>query len=119
MIHTLLAIAVPFALLSSYSTPFEFEHALRLSCATRLFVNPRLLPLAINVAKKVGFPEGNIYLLEGNVPGKRSFGDMIKHVKNTHIPRLAVRPVKKDTLAYLIFSSGTSGLPKGRCKLLI
>jgi len=37
---------------------------------------------------------------------------MIYQVREEFTSRLAVRPAGKDTLAYLMFSSGTSGLPK-------
>lgn len=52
-----------------------------------------------------------IYILQGKVEGRRSLADMINDVRANGTLRVASRPVKKDTLAYLIFSSGTSGLP--------
>lgn len=111
--HSLLVITTPFALLSSYSTPFELNHALQLSKATRLFVNVKLLSKVLPVAKKVGIPSSKIYILDGHAPGRKNFGDFVKLAQSKNIPRSAVRPATKDTLAYLVFSSGTSGLPKG------
>lgn len=119
LVHACLFIATPFALLSSYSTPFEFKHALTLSKATRLFVNSKLLPVVIPVAKEVGFPLEKIYILEGHAKGRRTFSGMINEVRYKAISPVSVRPVKNDTLAYLVFSSGTSGLPKGTEILLI
>jgi long-subunit acyl-CoA synthetase (AMP-forming) len=107
-------ISTPIALLSAAATHFELSHALRVSDVTRLFVQPRLLPLALAVARKVGILDDHIYILDGRVRGRLSFGDMIDRARANHIPRISVRPAKIDTLAYLIFSSGTSGLPKGR-----
>jgi hypothetical protein len=113
MVHSLLAIVVPFSLLSSYSTAFELEHALRLSHVTRLFVGPKLVPLALRTANIVGIPQSRIYVFGGRLKGKLSFDDLVDNVRTHHIPRIDVRPAFLDTLAYLVFSSGTSGLPKG------
>ncbi|KAF9459208.1 hypothetical protein BDZ94DRAFT_1268837 [Collybia nuda] len=110
IVHSLLAITTPFALISSYSTPFELKHALELSKATRLFVNARLLPMLLPVAKKAGIPSSKIHILGGKAKGRKSFSELIDDTRR--IQSIAPRPAKKDTLAYLVFSSGTSGLPK-------
>ncbi|KAG5642539.1 hypothetical protein DXG03_002577 [Asterophora parasitica] len=112
ILHSLLAITTPFALISSYSTPFELKHALELSKATVLFVDANLLPLVLPVAKKVGIPSSKIFVLEGHAKGRKNFGDLIEDAHTRKIPAVAPREARKDTLAYLIFSSGTSGLPK-------
>jgi acyl-CoA synthetase (AMP-forming)/AMP-acid ligase II len=112
-VHSLLAITTPFALLSSYSTPSELVHALRLSKATRIFVQAKFFSLVLRAAKDVGLPDSHIYIMEGHVKGRRTFDEMIHQVRKGFTARLAVRPAGKDTLAYLVFSSGTSGLPKG------
>lgn len=104
-------------MLSSYYTQFELTHALRLSRATRLFVQPKFLSLVQKAAKEVGFPDDHIYTLEGSAKGRRSYSDMINQVKTDFIPRIDIQPAGKDTLAYLVFSSGTSGLPKGSYQL--
>ncbi|KIM54632.1 hypothetical protein SCLCIDRAFT_136462 [Scleroderma citrinum Foug A] len=108
LIHSLLAIAVPFATFSSYSTSFEFQYSINLSGATRLFVSPALLHLA----QVSGLPDDHIHILEGNVEGYTSYATLVDRVRQNKIPRLPVRHAKKDTLAYLVFSSGTTGLPK-------
>ena len=108
--HSLLAITVPFATFSSYSTSFEFQYTIRLSGATRLFVTPTLLHLA----RDSGLPDDRIYILEGKVEGHTSYVTLVDRVRRNKIARVPVRPAKKDTLAYLVFSSGTTGLPKGR-----
>ncbi|KAG6901502.1 hypothetical protein C0995_011052 [Termitomyces sp. Mi166 len=112
IIHSLLAITVPLAMIGHYSTPFELQHALQLSKATRLFVHARLLPLVLPVAEKVGLPSSKIYILGGQAPGRKSFKEMVEEVRIRKTPLLAPRPATRDTLAYLVFSSGTSGLPK-------
>ncbi|KZP23323.1 acetyl-CoA synthetase-like protein [Athelia psychrophila] len=108
LIQALLYIATPFTMLSHFYTPFELTHALDLSTCTRIFVQPKFLSLI----RDTGFPADRIYLLDGAASGKRSLGDMIDAVRARDTPRTAVRPAGKDTLAYLMFSSGTSGLPK-------
>lgn len=113
--HSLIGLTTPFALISSYSTPFELKHALELSRCTRLFVNARLIPAVLPVAKKVGIPSNRIYVLGGYVKGQKSFSDMIGDAQTNNMPFVSTRPAVKDTLAYLIFSSGTTGLPKGPC----
>ncbi|RDB14659.1 putative 4-coumarate--CoA ligase 1 [Hypsizygus marmoreus] len=112
LVHSLLAITTPFALISSHSTPFELKHALELSKATRLFVDAQLLSLVLPVAKKVGIPQSKIYILAGKHKGHKSFAELIDHARTRQLPTVSPRPASKDTLAYLIFSSGTSGLPK-------
>jgi acyl-CoA synthetase (AMP-forming)/AMP-acid ligase II len=119
LVHSCLTIATPFALISSYSTPFELVNALSLSKVTRLFVDAKLLPKLLPAAMEVGIPTDKIYLLLGRVPGFRTVSELIDSVREKRIPFVGVRPVKNDTLAYLVFSSGTTGLPKGelRCPL--
>ncbi|KAG2109212.1 hypothetical protein BD769DRAFT_1498102 [Suillus cothurnatus] len=108
LLHSLLAIAVPFAMISGFSTPFEFKHAVSLSQATRIFVSPSLLPLALTS----GLPDDRIYLLEGHIEGRLSYEDLVNRARRNRIPRLPIKHATRDTLAYLVFSSGTSGLPK-------
>ncbi|KIJ17594.1 hypothetical protein PAXINDRAFT_167606 [Paxillus involutus ATCC 200175] len=108
LLHSLLAITVPFVTFSSFSTPFEFEYTMKLSGATRLFVSPSLLRLALSS----GLPDDCIYILEGEVQGRTSYGDLVSRAQHGKMPWLPIAHATQDTLAYLIFSSGTSGLPK-------
>ena len=100
---------VPFAIFSSYSTPFEFQHAFNLAGPTRLFVTPALLPLALTS----GLSQDRIYILDGNVQNYASYLDLVARARAYRLPRLPIRQAQTDTLAYLAFSSGTTGLPKG------
>ncbi|EKM74390.1 hypothetical protein AGABI1DRAFT_65577 [Agaricus bisporus var. burnettii JB137-S8] len=112
VIHSCLIVTSPFSLISGYSTPFELRHALSLAKVTRLFVDAKLLPKLLPVAKEIGIPTDKIYLLLGNAPGFRTISELVDHINEKQIPFSGVRPAKNDTLAYLVFSSGTTGLPK-------
>lgn len=111
--HACVRLATPFAPISSYSTPFELKHSLGLSKVTRLFVDAKYLKTVVPVAKELGIDQDHIYVLKGNVEGKKSLWSIIKDVRSKQIPPVDIRTATKDTLAYLVFSSGTSGLPKG------
>ncbi|KAH9854754.1 acetyl-CoA synthetase-like protein [Lenzites betulinus] len=112
LVHSLFKIAVPFALIPASSTAFELQHLFRTSEATRLFVHPDILPQALEVAQLVGLPQDRIYILEGHVEGRRNLASAIDAIHQRKLPAVPTRPVVRNTLAYLVFSSGTSGLPK-------
>ena len=108
-------LTVPFSLISAFSTQFELAHCIRTSGVTRLFVQPELLENALRAAKEVGLPAEHIYILEGHSPGRKSFQDLVNDSRRRRLPRVTAKPAKKNTLAYMVFSSGTTGLPKGTC----
>ncbi|KIM41001.1 hypothetical protein M413DRAFT_19093 [Hebeloma cylindrosporum] len=114
LIHACIRVAVPFALVSSYSTPFELKHSLKLSKATRLFVDAKFLKTVLPVAREVGLSEDKIYLMKETGASRKlkTFKGLIQDVRKRKVPLVDIRPAGKDTLAYLVFSSGTSGLPK-------
>ena len=80
---------------------------------TRLFVDEKFLTTVVPVATELGINLNHIYIIKGNSSGRKSFWSIIRDVRTRKIPRVDVRTANKDTLAYLVFSSGTSGLPKG------
>ncbi|KAJ3555619.1 hypothetical protein NM688_g2475 [Phlebia brevispora] len=112
LVHALLVITTPISLLSAYATPFELAHAMRTSKVTRLFVQASHYSKALKAAEEVGLPVDRIYVLEGHHDSKKNVQDLIDDVQRSGAPRVAVKPATRDTLAYLVFSSGTSGLPK-------
>ncbi|KAG2009620.1 AMP dependent CoA ligase [Coprinopsis cinerea AmutBmut pab1-1] len=112
LIHANIALTTPFALISSYSTPFELKHALTLSKATALFVDAKFLPIVLPVAKEVGMDLNRIYVGTGQAAGRKNIDDLIDGVRARSLPFIGAKPAKENTLAYLVFSSGTSGLPK-------
>jgi long-subunit acyl-CoA synthetase (AMP-forming) len=104
---------VPLALLHAHATFHETVALLKLSSVTCLFVSERLYPHASAAAKEIGLPEEKIFILQGEVKGKLSLPRLIDNVKARGLPRVPTQTVGDDTLAYLVFSSGTTGLPKG------
>jgi len=67
------------------------------------------------VAKEVGLSEDRIYLMKETGASKKlkTYRGIIQNVRKRKVPLVDIRPAGKNTLAYLVFSSGTSGLPKG------
>jgi len=107
-----LAAGVPFALFPASSTLYELKHLVKVSKVKKIFTSPRNLESARIVAKEAGFSESDgIFILEGGVKGKRSFDDLVRSVKEP--AKNYAKPVGGGTLAYLTFSSGTTGPPKG------
>ncbi|KAF8800324.1 acetyl-CoA synthetase-like protein [Phlegmacium glaucopus] len=112
LVQACIQLATPFAPISSYSTAFELKHALNLTKVTRLFVDAKFVQTALPVAKELGIDLNHIYVMKGHAKGRKSLWSIIKDVRRNKIPPVGIRTATKDTLAYLVFSSGTSGLPK-------
>ena len=116
--HASIRLATPFVPISSYSTPFELKHSLNLAKVTRLFVDEKFLATVIPVATELGMDPNRIYVMKGNLIGRKSFWSIIKDVRSKKISQVDARTATKNTLAYLVFSSGTTGLPKGEESIL-
>ncbi len=112
-VHACLYIATPFALISALSKPFEFKHSLKLSKANWLFVDEKLLSTVLPIAKELGISSKQILVMSGHVSSRQSFSRLVDEMQIKKPDVIPVRSVRKDTLAYLVFSSGTTGLPKG------
>ncbi|KAF9781944.1 hypothetical protein IL306_012666, partial [Fusarium sp. DS 682] len=103
---------------SSAHSASELEHQLRSSGAKALFTCVPLLSTALKAASGVGIPEKHVFLLPlPDTPSEGSFKtieDLISEGQN--LPALEIPPWApgqgKRQVAYLCYSSGTSGLPK-------
>ena len=113
LVHASIRLATPFVPISSYSTPFELKYALNLTKATRLFVDEKFLTTVVPVATELGIGPNHIYLMKRSSKGIKSLWSIIEDVRRKKILRVDTRAATKNTLAYLVFSSGTTGLPKG------
>jgi acyl-CoA synthetase (AMP-forming)/AMP-acid ligase II len=109
----LLKIAVPFALISCFSTPFELKHALKVTKSTRLFSASHLTAKALPVIQEAGIAKTKVYTMNGNFEGHESLEGFVQKTNSARLQQTNTRIVPKDTLAFLFFSSGTTGLPKG------
>lgn len=112
--NALLSQAIPFALISAHSTAQELYYALKLSKATHIFVHSNLLPVVSTSIIPLNIGKDDVHILEGPAPhGHRTLDELVAIAKANRITSIPIRQVNKTTLAYLLFSSGTSGLPKG------
>lgn len=109
----LLKVAVPFALLSCFSTPFELKHALKVTKTTGLFTTSQFAPQALPVAQEAGIKTFRIFGMGGKLDGHETVDGLIEKAKQIQNRNSKPRMVPKEALAFLFFSSGTTGLPKG------
>jgi acyl-CoA synthetase (AMP-forming)/AMP-acid ligase II len=108
----LLLLATPFALFNPSWTPFEFEYALKLTKPTRVIVEDQLLPTLVSKIENIGAE--NIYILGKKIEGFRNLEEIVEDARLRTMTPASPRPAKRDTLAYLVFSSGTTGFPRSR-----
>jgi acyl-CoA synthetase (AMP-forming)/AMP-acid ligase II len=101
------------AFLPSHSTVHETAALLKMTGITSIFASEARYSHVIAAAKEIGIPEDGIFILQGDIAGKVSFPRSIEAVKSRGLPRVPSQTVQDDTLAYLMFSSGTTGPPKG------
>jgi acyl-coenzyme A synthetase/AMP-(fatty) acid ligase len=80
-------------------------------------VAPQYLSHVLIVAAEFGLSREKVYLMNKDASDHVSVESLIRKVDEKQIPEEKVRIVPKDTLGYLVFSSGTSGLPKGSPRL--
>ena len=100
-------------MIPAYLTPFEIERALVLTKPTWLFVEDKLLQMLLPLAGKIGLAEENIYILGHKIQGRVGFDEIVEAPRLRAMVPISPRTATRNTLAYLMFTSGTSGAPKG------
>lgn len=90
----------------------ELTYHLKDCDAKVLVTQGKLLSVALEAAKNAGLPHTNIILIEH----ERDTRFHIKHFADVLVapdPRVRMAPTTSKDLAFLVYSSGTTGLPKG------
>lgn len=90
-------------------TPHEYAHILRDSRARVLIVHEKLLDSIEQVRDEVETLEHVVVIGEAQRSSDRNFAKWIKRVTK----RLETAPTHRDDIATLMYSSGTTGEPKG------
>ncbi|KAG8744117.1 hypothetical protein FRC10_010798 [Ceratobasidium sp. 414] len=116
VVLALLQNTLPLALLNSHSTAPELVHQLKLTGISHLIVGPTSMPVVKRALKLAGMADISLTVLEGcgakAHSSEVSLQQLIDRTRERGIQPASIIPAERDTLAYLVFSSGTSGLPK-------
>ncbi|CEL62477.1 hypothetical protein RSOLAG1IB_04833 [Rhizoctonia solani AG-1 IB] len=116
VVFALLQTTTPLALLNSHSTAPELAHQLKLARVTHVIVGPSSIPVLKQALQIAGLRNVGITVMEGcgkrARAGELTLDKLIDRTKKRGVQPAGIANVKRDTLAYLVFSSGTSGLPK-------
>lgn len=89
----------------------ELVSQLRSSNAKALVTNIACFEVACKAASKVGLPFDRILLVGDTDPKKEQRHYSSLRSTSSSTKRVAINP--KEDLAYLVYSSGTTGMPKG------
>ncbi|KAJ3875669.1 hypothetical protein F5051DRAFT_356760 [Lentinula edodes] len=112
LFHALIYLAIPFAMVLASSSVVELEHMIKQAPVTNIFASPDILPRALAVAERFGLGKEVFHVVDGSVDGYSNLSSLITQTQANSVAEVKVQPVQQDTIAYIIFSSGTSGTPK-------
>ncbi|KAE9363798.1 4-coumarate-CoA ligase 2 [Stipitochalara longipes BDJ] len=94
----------------------EMVYALKTANAKFLFTVPGSMDVAAKAAEKAGIARERVFLLEGEMKGFKTMGELLEQGKREKEQveeyRLKEGESNKDLCGFLSFSSGTTGLPK-------
>ncbi|KIY74104.1 acetyl-CoA synthetase-like protein [Cylindrobasidium torrendii FP15055 ss-10] len=103
LFHACLSLGVPVALIPPYLTPRELAHCLGTVMITKVFVDTQ--------SRQHDWPNYiDLYTITAT-DGYTSLSEVMSRPASSNASNEVVH-TKKDDIAYLMFSSGTSGLPK-------
>jgi 4-coumarate--CoA ligase len=93
------------------STNDELVVQLRAAGAKAVATHPSMYAKVVGAAEQAGIPASRVLLLEDDISsrGRPSLKSLARHRSKTRRPQLD----SSNDLAFLVFSSGTTGLPKG------
>jgi 4-coumarate--CoA ligase len=96
-------------------TERELTFQLKVSGAKFLILHPDSREIGLKAAEAAGIPLRNILTISDSVDGLFGLNDFIAGGKSLpQVERIGFRPGEaRKRMAFLSFSSGTSGLPKG------
>ncbi|CAE6461399.1 unnamed protein product [Rhizoctonia solani] len=116
VVFALLQTTIPLALLNSHSTAPELAHQLKLARVDHVVVGPSSVSVLKQALQIAGLRNVEMTIVEGcgkhARAGELSLQRLIDRTKKRGVQPAGITDAKRDTLAYLVFSSGTSGLPK-------
>lgn len=105
-----------FSAVSSASTPDELARLIKAAPSDIIICNPDTKECALAAAAKCGIPTSRILEIDaGRTPGLRRVDNGINQLSAGEIEwrRITNRSELESTIVALIYSSGTTGLPKG------
>ncbi|CAO0789744.1 unnamed protein product [Mucor circinelloides] len=91
-------------------TEAEFSHQVHKAEAKAIITVPELLPVLLKVAAKNNIPKDKIFLFgDRAIDGVQPFSS----IASKHVMQIPLQGVDGEDLAFICFSSGTTGVAKG------